>query len=216
MILGSPASWTQRLIDGHALIVGRIAALWPECAAHFQADSHENTITDHLARALQKDLRSRFLIMPQHKLLDDDCHGDVVTKGVVDIAVFINLNNDIYLAFECKRLNVHYGGKRQSLSGDYVDKGMMRYVSAQYARNLPLGAMLGYVMDGDLEWALERLDQACRQRSERLRLSRPSGRPTPVASEHHVRSYPTYHLRAGDIVSFEIRHSLLALGPEMS
>ena len=64
-------------------------------------------MTSQLALALQRDpIARRYLIDPQHMLIDEDLRGDVVTKGFIDIAVFFALNNESYLAFECKRLNV--------------------------------------------------------------------------------------------------------------
>ena len=38
-------------------------------------------------------------------------------------------------------------------ASEYVTKGMMRFVSGQYSPTWPLGAMLGYVMDGNMQTA---------------------------------------------------------------
>ena len=154
-------------------------------------------MTDQLVLALQRDPVSgrRFIIVPQYKLLDEDLRGDVVTKGFIDIAVFFNWNQEIYLAFECKRLNVSYGGGRHSQAGKYADEGLMRYVSAQYARSLPFGAMLGYVMDGDVDWVLGQLPAVFEDRAATLGLD---GLLVDSPAVAFLRCFRTRHRRPGE------------------
>jgi hypothetical protein len=207
MIVGDSADWRRQLLDVHEVLLGRIAVVWPQCSSRFGPKARENPISDQLVLSLQKDrIARRYIIVSQYKLLDEDLQGDVVTKGFVDIAVLIH-QNELYLAFECKRLNIRRGDKRESLAGKYVNEGVMRYVSAQYARRLPLGAMLGYVMDGDTEWAMARLSVALEQRSATLRLAEP---PIDLASVAFIHRFETLHYRAGE-PSFEVRHGLLPL-----
>lgn len=209
MIFGDAASWRTRLIDVHSEILSRIAIAWPQCASHFNSLTSEDRITDQLTLALRRDsVCRRFLIFSQYRLLSDDCKGDVVTKGVVDIAVFMHLNNDIYLAFECKRLSLSYSGRRSSQAGAYTEQGLMRFVSAQYAQSLPSGAMIGYVMDGDVEWSRRRLAAAIGDRAPRLRLE---GSFEELPAVEFIRCFRTLHYRDGDQVAFEVRHSLLPL-----
>lgn len=211
MNLGDSSAWRRRLLDVHELLLERIAAVWPSCSGRFQPETQENKISDQLALALQKDPGARrFIIVPQYQLLDEDLRGDVVTKGLIDIAVFVH-QNEIYLAFECKRLSVGYPAGRESLAGKYAEDGVMRYVKAQYAQRLPMGAMLGYVMDGDSEWVMERLEKALRQRSEALCLVEPPVKLSPV---EFIRRFRTVHRRMGDLSLFEVRHGLLPLGPQ--
>ena len=212
MNLGDSAAWRRRFVDIHAELLDRIAAVWPRCAGRFDATTKENPVTDQLALALKRDpVARRFLIIPQLKLIDEDRVGDVVTKGFVDIAVFFHLKNESYLAFECKRLNVRYEGSRRSLAGKYADEGLMRYVSAQYARALPLGAMLGYVMDGDLEWVLVRLRAAFQKRATGLCLA---GSLTNAPDIVPLRCFRTHHCRPGESAPFEVRHTLLPMRSE--
>lgn len=209
MNLGDSAAWQQRLVDVHAVLLTRIAVIWARCAGRFGIKAREDRMTDQLALALQRDpIAKRYLIIPQHKLVDDDLRGDVVTKGVIDIAVFFHLDNEIYLAFECKRLNVRYEEARHSLAGKYVDEGLMRYVSAQYARALPLGAMLGYVMDGDLEWAMSQVAAALESRRAQLGFDVPLEYLPAVAV---LGCFRTLHRRSGEVALFEVRHALLPL-----
>ncbi len=212
MIRGDSAAWRQRFVDVHAVVLARIAVVWPQCAARFEATAKENRMTDQLALALQRDPKAKqFLIQTQRKLIDEDLRGDVVTKGFIDIAVFFQLDSEIYLAFECKRLNVRYKERRQSQAGKYADEGLMRYVSAQYARALPLGAMLGYVMDGDVDWVVGRIASAFASRATQLCLD---GSLTDAPAVILLRCFRTLHRRPGESVPFEVRHALLPLGFE--
>ncbi len=209
MIRGDSPAWRQRFVDVHDVLLGRIAMLWPRCASRFESTAKENPMTDQLVLALQRDpIARRFLIIPQLKLVDEDLRGDVVTKGLIDIAVFLYLDNEVYLAFECKRLNVRYADGRRSQAGKYADEGLMRYVSAQYARALPLGAMLGYVMDGDVEWVVGQLAAALESRAPQLRLDG-SLEDLPAAALLHC--FRTRHRKPDEVALFEVRHALLPL-----
>ncbi len=50
----------------------------------------------------------------------------------------------------------------------YVEKGMMRFVCGQYAPTLPLGAMVGYVMDGNMETAYIAIRHQIEQHAQQL------------------------------------------------
>ena len=117
MNLGDASAWRRRLLDVHEFLLERIAAVWPSFCGRFQSETQENRISNQLALALQRDPGARrFIIVSQYQLLDEDLMGDVVTKGFIDIAVFIH-QNEIYLAFECKRLSIRYPAGRESLAG---------------------------------------------------------------------------------------------------
>lgn len=89
--------------------------------------------------------------------------------GRVDIKFSCGRGIETYFPVEAKRLFVTYpkGGKA-SLVADYVNDGMMRYVSGQYASKMTEGAMLGYVCDGAVSEAKEAL--AARVENESVKL----------------------------------------------
>ena len=51
-----------------------------------------------------------------------------------------------------KRLNVPRDDGRRSLAKKYVMDGLSRFTTGQYSENLPVGCMLGYVLDGDVKY----------------------------------------------------------------
>ncbi|MBA4368851.1 MAG: hypothetical protein C0403_14585 [Desulfobacterium sp.] len=89
---------------------------------------------------------------PQQELLSSDPDEDM-PEGYIDILVSCgNGGSEVYFAIEAKRLRVRSTkGKMDAGNDDYVNKGMMRFVTGQYAPFMMTGAMLGYVYDGDIK-----------------------------------------------------------------
>jgi hypothetical protein len=81
----------------------------------------------------------------------------------------------------------------------------MRFVTEQYAEGLPVGCMLGYVMDGDLPFALQQVHAAIKAEATALRARGGivNGDITPS-----VERFRTDHDR--DVsAQIEVRHVLL-------
>jgi hypothetical protein len=58
---------------------------------------------------------------------------------------------DLYFAFETKRLRVRSDGAVHANTGEYVgNEGMRCFITGQYSTGLPQGGMIGYVMDGQV------------------------------------------------------------------
>ncbi|MFH2058839.1 MAG: hypothetical protein ABIJ59_08055 [Pseudomonadota bacterium] len=95
-------------------------------------------------------------------------------EGYVDILISRGYGSETYFAIEAKRLRVRsVKGKMDAGNDDYVNEGMMRFVSGQYARFMTTGAMLGYVYDGDLQKAFSGVDRYIKAKIKELRLLRP-------------------------------------------
>jgi hypothetical protein len=63
-------------------------------------------------------------------------------------------------------------GKRSSLAGKYVEEGMARFVTGQYAQGLDKGGMVGYVMDGQLDDAILAVKDAVESRRKLLKMAK--------------------------------------------
>jgi hypothetical protein len=207
--LGNPSAWVESFRNIHIQLVEIVSVVWPSCADRFNPQSEENKITDQLALMLQRhpDSRKRWLIEPQHKLLDSDSSGDVVTKGFIDFALFFTLDQETYIAYECKRLNVHFPSGFQTLADKYVDEGVMRYVSAQYAQGLPFGVMIGYVLDSDTPKALNAVKRQIKNKTSKLLCPPPINLP----EISFIHRFSTIHNRLTRKI--EIEHLLLPLQP---
>ena len=160
MIVGDPQAWISSFRSVDTRLLQCIAAIWPACRSVLPSQPDEDTITMNLIAILNRDAEARrlfywieFHFEPFGYLAD----GTAYSKGEIDMAVFLDQNREKYLAYECKRLGVRNGGSRRSLATPYVLQGVRRFVTEQYAARLPVGSMLGYVMDGDIPFAKARV-----------------------------------------------------------
>lgn len=79
---------------------------------------------------------------------------------------------EAYFLVEAKRLFVTSSkGKVAPLTGKYVDEGMMRFVSGQYASKMVAGAMLGYVFDKPVADAKIALAATVKKRKNILKMT---------------------------------------------
>lgn len=93
-------------------------------------------------------------------------------KGRIDLKFSQGWDERVYFSIECKRLRVHLTNGFRSLAGEYVREGMYRYFSGKYALNLDQGGMLGYVMDGDINNAVQDVAKAIEKRRSELYLAK--------------------------------------------
>lgn len=210
MTEGNPTIWLEKFLDVNDRIVNAIGKVWPDCCSVLEESPSEDKVTDTLALKLQHhpDVRGSWLLVPQYKLLAASFKGDVVTKGKIDFVVFIDKNQDNYIAYECKRLNVTFPSGFQTLSDKYISQGLMRYVSAQYAQDLPCGVMIGYVFDGDIPAAVTSIKKNVKSATTKLCcLGTPPTTDLPKISI--VTRFLTKHLRSGGEI--EVHHLLLAM-----
>src|SRR4051812_47614527 len=163
MVAGDPQDWTDRFVTFDERLLTRILHVWPLCVALLPGQPEENDITINLVDRLWKDAVVRRMchyVEYHFEPWGIDANGAKFSKGQIDIGILLEQDRDRYLAYECKRLNVVNAGTRSSLATRYVTDGMMRFLTEQYAAGLPVGCMLGYVMDGDLPFALKQVSKA--------------------------------------------------------
>jgi hypothetical protein len=101
-----------------------------------------------------------FTIVPRPAEIDEQ--GEEI--GEIDLKIIYRNQEKTYFSFECKRLRVHFPSGFDTLAGKYVTEGMYRYFNGQYARNLDKGGMLGYVMDGNIDFAVNDVKAATEKR----------------------------------------------------
>ena len=221
-IIGSSRRWYAALVDMYDIIYEAIARVWPECKKRVTAASSIGAAPRQVrARQVREDPITRSLIMylrsdpiirdspihieSQRELLSDDLQDNPNPIGYLDICVlFLTGSDKLYLAMECKRLNVRQAKNRTATqASEYVTKGMMRFMSGQYSPTWPLGAMLGYVMDGNMQTAYiairHQIDQHAQQLLYDPALFRDVKRPEHFSTAHQRPDIP-----------IELRHLLLA------
>ena len=210
MIIGRSLVWLKQLKDIDNYLIQCVEKVWPQVITRLNHTSWENHITDRLVDLLRKDrgiIKYGFLVC-QFKLREEDSCGDFTNKGILDMALFLDQDHERYIAYECKRLNViSKKGVRSSLAGTYVDDGLMRYVTAQYAESLPFGCMIGFVMDGDTSFAIQQLASAVDERKRKLKIT--SGKINVKPGVYA--QFETKHNRSGKRSSIAVRHTLFSM-----
>lgn len=207
MALGDSLIWASRFISVDERLLKRIAVVWQECINILPDQPKEDEITLNLVHLLCNDpvvRRISHWIEFHFEPSGIGPTGMKYSKGIIDIAVLIDWERDHYIAYECKRLNVTHRGKRSSLAKVYVTEGMMRFMKEQYAEGLPMGCMLGYVLDGDNPFAMRQLTQAITSHKP---LGLATG-PTPTVPLQYIDRFITTHIRSTTI-PIELRHALL-------
>lgn len=211
MLIGKPSFWLRSIIDIDKEVMKCVKRVWPKVISRLAQTNKEDEISERLVDCLREDEKiSQYGFITLHfKLKEQDSKGDFTTKGILDIALFLDQDYQKYIAYECKRLNIlsKDGKRKASLAGPYCDEGIIRYVTAKYSEKLPYGCMLGYVMDGDIEFAFKQLAAAIEQRSDALELC--AGNIAFARKEFP--EFETAHFRVSDNSNITIRHRLLSM-----
>ena len=208
MVSGERRSWVERFRVTDRKFLHCVARIWRQSIARLPPSSCEDTITVALVEALSKDAEARgwFYCEYQFYPFARSSLGPLTGTSRVDIAVIVGHDRAAYLAYECKRLNVAGAdGAKRSQARAYVGKdGMMRFVTEKYAEGLPIGCMMGYVMDGDLNFAFLHIKATMTAEQPALGLQGELQEDPPIGI---IRRFVTEHERDGRWM--EIRHALL-------
>lgn len=210
MLAGSLNAWLPHFRSIEERVSTAVATAWPICIAPLQSKknsmTHEDHITEHLVQSLIRTKMVPGRIIYQYTLLVEDEDGNVSLSSKIDFVITVGDDEDVYLACECKRLNVPYKSGVRGLVGEYVDDGLMRFVTGQYSTGLPLAMMLGYVMDARTYHARRGVKRAIAVRSASIRLQ--SERDDPVANGRLLRFYTTHACLPN--YTIEVVHNFLA------
>jgi hypothetical protein len=208
MLEGNPAQWLAHFKSLEERLIDSVETVWSVCIGPLQAIkgamTHEDYITNHLVNALIRSKTMPGRIVPQYSLLAPNAWQLLQVGSKIDFVLTIGDDEDVYLACECKRLNVPYKKKTRPLAHEYVRDGLARFVTGQYANGLPLAMMIGYVMDAQVASAHDRLKKAL-QRSKDIGLK--SANHPRTAAGKPVRFVTTHQCVAGH--NIEVRHTLL-------
>jgi hypothetical protein len=214
MVLGDPTDWTARFISVDERILGRIVAIWPACLLVLPDNPTEDKITINLVHLLSNDAVVRRIchwVEYQFEPFGFDASGAAFSKGKIDMAIILDGERTRYLAYECKRLNVTTKSVKATLATPYVTEGLFRFVTEQYAETLPVGGMLGYVLDGDCDAALASVHAAIEANKVKVALV---GSPTSIPAIGSAKRFGTTHSRGSEKPSIDVRHAMLAVPPK--
>ena len=179
-------------------ILDLLLSAWHDITKPTQ-DELEPRITRRFRNQLRKtrDLVKLAVRIGREVVEDDLATGD--EKGRIDIQFTSpqSCREEIYLAFECKKLNVIHNGKRASLATDYVQDGMMRFITGQYAMGLTDGGMIGFVMDGLVDKAIHAVNASIKGRCVALQMPSPYSLSSSSLRPNCQQIKETVHLLSG-------------------
>jgi len=192
-VRGDASQWSDILPDDLVPeIIGLVLNGWRAFEKPGR-DDLEVPITKRFCCCLRRQKnRSRLPFRIEYESVELDVESEE-QSGRIDLKFCHGYREDVYFAFECKRLNVvDRKGKRRPLAGEYVQEGMMRFVGGKYSQGLDKGGMLGYVMDGDVPAAIDAVGRNISRRGSDLSITnggfkRSSVRPRDarVKETHH-------------------------------
>ena len=210
MIFENTNSWINYFKRHDERLLVRICEILPDCIETLHDNPHEDEITVNLVNRLRSDTEIRRLFhhcQYQFEPLGYDENGIAYSKGKIDFAFFWDQDQEKYLAYEAKRLNIKTTtGTTLSLATAYVTEGLVRFVSEQYSEGLPVGCMLGYVMDGNTKTARAKIIKSITENNQLVGLiAGPSALPA-IASAIRMTSD---HQRRKSGEKINIRHALV-------
>ena len=209
---GVPDAWLDLIASLVPDILQLVWSTWRSMPA-LAMDALEDPTTEEFCRRLRDnrtaaDLPCRIDI----QMVELGTSADA-EQGRMDI-VFSPLvpAERVYFCLECKRLNVTKEGTKRGLATEYVVHGMMRFMTGQYASEVPNGGMLGYVLDGDVGDAMDRVSAAVGARWDKLGMENP-GMLVPSSMLPGVEAArETRHKRSESGELFVIHHLFFAGG----
>jgi hypothetical protein len=211
MIIGDASHWDdffhQNLVP---TVIHYIISAWAQMPKPGISDL-EDAISDKLyAALLNAKSRGDFPFLIRREDLEFDMNMAKET-GRKDIVFFPSLQEqDIYLCLEAKRLNAVISGVCRSLADEYVKDGMQRFVDGKYSRSVRHGAMLGYVLDGKIDRAMENVENNIRKHFPELRMNKDHGLMASTIRPTDRHTKETHHFRMHEKTAFHIHHLFLA------
>jgi len=178
LIKGNPAYWSEVFPDELVpQILTMVLSVWIGLPKKSKRELEIRT-TQRFLRALihDKNLRKQVPVRISRECVEDDLRTGR-QLGRIDLC-FIPPNScheQVYFAFECKRLNVKYPGRTDSLASRYVKDGMVRFINSKYASLLEKGGMIGYVLDGNTASAIKGVHRNIKRLSGKLKMKAPAG-----------------------------------------
>jgi hypothetical protein len=141
------------------------------------------------------------------KIEDPEVDIDLIEMpGRKDLVFYPSHDEDIYFCLEAKRLNALVSGVLRSLATEYVTQGMQRFVDGKYSRRVHHGGMLGYVLDGNVDKAMENVANAIQTHHQKLGMVPPGKMLDSGVRPDDAYIKETHHNRNGEVSEFQIHH----------
>jgi len=193
-IWGDASAWGDFFPDDLiADVLDLLLRCWDKFPKPLSAD-HENSITGRYREVLCRDKNCRklpFSIWPESSETDPNTGAEL---GRIDLRFLHGHREDVYLAFECKRLRIPREKGLTPNTAEYVgENGIMRHITGKYSQGLDKAGMIAYVMDGDSPKARNAVARLIGRKREELRLEPGSGLSSSAHCPDDARVAQTIH-----------------------
>lgn len=211
--IGSPEQWVSFIETQVPNILAMVIETW-EAMPPPAGNELEDPVSELLCRSLRQS-RNRcdlpFRIDTQLVELDPAAGQD---QGRMDIVFSPSVpREEFYFCLECKRINVRGENGIRPFFVEYVRFGMFRFVRGQYANSVRHGAMLAFVLNGDVIGAINGVEINVRNLFNDLGMDAPGALLPSTVRPGDTRIRETRHRRAGHAELFVIHHLFMAGDP---
>jgi hypothetical protein len=212
--LGSPIEWRNLLDSLVPDILALIVATWEQMPSP-EGDALEDPMSTTFCKRLRAGRTKHnlpFDVWTQLVELDSTADQE---QGRMDIVFKPMVPREyIYFCLECKRLNVRSVSGTRPYAAEYVQFGMLRFMTGQYANAVRHGGMLGYVLDGNVATAIANVESNIRLRVTELGMELPGQFVNSHLIPDDQRLRETRHRRATGAEPFVIHHLFMPGRPD--
>ena len=209
-VYGNAEKWHDLLDSLVPEIVELILAAW-QTMPPIASDSKEDPVSLELCRQLRAKRALSELPLTVHTQtveLSDDAEID---DGRIDLTFHpLVPSEEIYFALECKRVNViQPNGDIRRYFAEYVTQGLTRFVTGQYSNAVRHGGMLAFVLDGDVNAAINGVLRNIIIKREEIALHEAEIGLSRFAPENELMRETT-HSRTAEAGNVLVQHFFLA------
>lgn len=154
-----------------ATVLEIIRSAWDHVCKHpdINPNSNEPTIAGALYHEMWEE-RDRRRIDGPPRIVNESAtrksKGSFKPDGFIDFQMIYGWEQEDYFGIECKRVSSTMKGSDGRLATEYVKNGIMRFVNGIYSPKHDFAAMLGFVIDEQIEKCIDRIKKQLEKRQQ--------------------------------------------------
>lgn len=137
-------------------------------------NSHETAIAGALYHEMREERKRRGIFSDPPRIENESAERksehSLKPDGFIDFKMVYGWRDEEYFGIECKRVSSVTKGKDNDLATKYVTEGIMRFVKGIYSSGHDFAAMLGFVIDGQTDDCVNRIQKRINARIEEINL----------------------------------------------
>lgn len=151
-IIGSPGRLFR--INIIATVLDLVAEAWKSVRKRSDIDnsSNEDTIAGALYQELWEEWKKRGMDGPpriENEVASRSSSSRLLPEGFIDFRFVYHWGEQDFFGMECKKVS-STGRTGKYLAEEYVNEGVMRFVTGKYCSGHDVAAMLGFVVDSNI------------------------------------------------------------------